>query len=215
MKNYLNEFVVEKKFINDKVGNGMFATRKLLPGDIILEYSKEVEIDFEKDSDSFEDYCVGINGKAYRPIDITTTGAYLINHSCDPNAMFFHSTNNNRCFVVVYNTIQAGEEITVHYGWHRENPPQCFCNSKICSGIIGMKFGTVKVPIIREKLNYYIKNGKSPFQALHMVKKFELDKFLDFNIMFDKPNIDDYNNQLKKMTNLEKEIAKSKWYQDL
>lgn len=136
--NYLNKSVTEKRFINDKVGHGMFATQYIHEGSVIMEYSQEVVLDQNKAlNDEYKDYYFIFNGKAIRPTDITAPGPHLINHRCKPNCSFFDTDNG--VYVVSTKPILKGEELTIYYGWLRRVAPPCYCSTSGCPGTIGYK----------------------------------------------------------------------------
>lgn len=130
-------------------GRGVFAARRIRPGQRIVEYTGEKitndEADKRYDEDRMkrhhtflftldDDYC--IDG------DVPTNRAKLINHSCDPNCEAI--IEDDRIWIYALKNIQPGVELAYDYQYERtgdniaelEKFYVCLCGSEKCRGSI-------------------------------------------------------------------------------
>ena len=130
-------------------GRGVFATRRIRPGQKIVEYTGEKvtndEADARYDEDGMErhhtflftlddDYC--IDG------DVPSNKAKLINHSCDPNCEAI--IDGDHIWIYALKNIQPGVELAYDYQYERtgdniaelEKFYVCRCGSEKCRGSI-------------------------------------------------------------------------------
>jgi len=130
-------------------GKGVFATRRIRPGQRIVEYTGEKitndEADKRYDEDKMkrhhtflftlnDDYC--IDG------DVPSNKAALINHSCDPNCEAV--IEDDRIWIYALKNIQPGVELAYDYQYERtgddiealEKFYVCRCGSPKCRGSI-------------------------------------------------------------------------------
>lgn len=107
---------------NSKIhGNGVFATRKIPAGSLIVEYEGEriswkeaVKRENAKAADDFHTFFFSLeSGKI---IDGGSQGndARWINHSCEPNCEA--REENGRVFIYALRDIKRGEELNYDYG---------------------------------------------------------------------------------------------------
>ena len=79
---------VHRHDTNTGKGDGLFATKDIAPGEVIIEYTGVVCCLDDDKGQGFPDskYVIQLDGKYH--IDATTFGniSRFINHSCDPNA---------------------------------------------------------------------------------------------------------------------------------
>lgn len=128
-------------------GRGAFATRRIRPGQRIVEYAGERITSEEGDRRYREDgmrrhhtflFTLGENTL----IDGNRTGndARYINHSCDPNCEAI--IDDDRVFIHAKKNIQPGIELTYDYQYERQDDHDesterfyvCRCGSPKCRG---------------------------------------------------------------------------------
>ena len=130
-------------------GKGVFAKRRLRPGQRIVEYTGEKisndEADKRYDEDKMkrhhtflftldDDYCIDGN--------VPSNKAKLINHSCDPNCEAI--IEDDRIWIYALKNIQPGVELAYDYQYERtgdniaelEKFYMCRCGSEKCRGSI-------------------------------------------------------------------------------
>ncbi len=130
-------------------GRGLFATRRLRPGQKIIEYTGDKipndEADRRYDEDKMQrhhtflftlddDHC--IDG------DVRTNTARLINHSCDPNCEAI--IEGDHIWIYALTNIQPGVELAYDYQYERtgddikalEKFYVCHCGAEKCRGSI-------------------------------------------------------------------------------
>jgi len=145
-KNNSRPFKVKRSGIQ---GRGAFATRRIRPGQRIIEYKGEriddKEIERRYDDDAMErhhTFLFGVEDNV--TIDATRRGsqAKYINHSCDPNCEAV--LDEGRVYIEAIRNIQPGVELCYDYGFEyegrltnamREQYP-CRCGSANCRGTI-------------------------------------------------------------------------------
>lgn len=110
------------------VGKGVFARRKFKTDAIIAEMTGELIHDPEYTSS----YCVDMGDDVALEPDPPLR---FLNHSCDPNCeLFVYEDDLFRLYLVTLRPIQAGEELTIDYGWPADVAIPCLCGSKNCRG---------------------------------------------------------------------------------
>src|SRR5690606_5562763 len=96
---------------------GLFATRDIKRGELIVEYKGKKllngDVDFD-DKRADHRYIIELNKKWCLDGNIKDNPAKFINHSCVPNS--FYQTTGRRVLVNSLKKIKEGEEITVNYG---------------------------------------------------------------------------------------------------
>ena len=130
-------------------GRGLFAARRIRPGQRIIEYTgpkiSNDEADKRYDEEKMtrhhtflftldDDTCIDGN--------VRTNVARLINHSCDPNCEAIN--DRKRIFIEAIRTIPAGTELVYDYQYERtdDHSPEderfykCRCGSPKCRGTI-------------------------------------------------------------------------------
>ena len=128
-------------------GRGVFARRRIRPGQKIIEYTGDIipndEADARYDEEKMtrhhtflftldDDRCVDGNVK--------TNDARLINHSCDPNCEAI--IEGEHIWIYALQNIQPGVELAYDYGYERTGGKEmekfyvCHCGSPKCRGSI-------------------------------------------------------------------------------
>ena len=110
------------------VGLGVFASRDLMPGEIILAIEGPV-IDFAETKRRGPRECMAIQIGPDRYIDTQPPGV-LVNHSCEPNA----GIRENR-YLTALRRIRPGQEIRYDYSTTMEEHSvtmQCLCGAPTC-----------------------------------------------------------------------------------
>lgn len=128
-------------------GRGVFATRRIQPGQKIIEYTGEIipndEADRRYDEENMarhhtflfcldDDRCVDGDDKK--------NDARLINHSCDPNCEAI--IEREHIWIYALKNIQPGVELAYDYGYERtggkamEKFYVCYCGAAKCRGSI-------------------------------------------------------------------------------
>lgn len=111
-------------------GRGLFATRSISKGTVVLKFEGEVVKDSEIRSDEAKDHFLPYGKSVYLRIGEPEN---LINHSCNPNVGF---SDNQTLFAI--RNIKTGEELAFDYstvgadGWEME----CSCGEPNCRNII-------------------------------------------------------------------------------
>uniref|UniRef100_A0A914HTY9 SET domain-containing protein n=1 Tax=Globodera rostochiensis TaxID=31243 RepID=A0A914HTY9_GLORO len=138
---------------NEKMQFGLYAADQIDRGEMIGEYLGEVFIDEEKipsteytfmvplydDNDDSDD-----DKTDYALIDSSRFGNHssMANHNCSPSAeaIYFYVPNSDgtkmhpTIGLFAKKELQAGEEITIHYGmdYWKDKSFQCECGSRLC-----------------------------------------------------------------------------------
>jgi len=110
------------------VGLGVFASRDLMPGEIILAIEGPI-IDFAETKRRGPRECMAIQIGPDRYIDTQPPGV-LVNHSCEPNA----GIRENR-YLTALRKIRRGQEIRYDYSTTMEEHSftmQCLCGAPSC-----------------------------------------------------------------------------------
>jgi uncharacterized protein len=123
---------MEKVVVRDSPihGRGVFATRRIEAGEVVIDGCREVLSDEEVKSLPAEerDFLSVMDGHHI----LMTPPSRFVNHSCQPN------TRGTERHDVAIRVIEAGEEVTVDYG--AEQVPglrmTCNCKAPTCRGLI-------------------------------------------------------------------------------
>jgi len=110
------------------VGLGVFASRDLMPGEIILAIEGPI-IDFAETKRRGPRECMAIQIGPDRYIDTQAPGVF-VNHSCEPNA----GIRENR-YLTALRKIRRGQEIRYDYSTTMEEDSfamQCLCGAPAC-----------------------------------------------------------------------------------
>ena len=106
-------------------GRGVFARRRFVPGELVMEIDGQV-IDEEGYTSL---YCMDL-GKG-RVLEPGVPGG-IVNHSCDPNCQLIQLGKYQLGLEALVN-IQPNRELTYNYGWPAEVGVQkCYCGSLRC-----------------------------------------------------------------------------------
>ena len=123
-----------------KKGKGVFASRNIRKGEIILEkdYTKNTKIVnvkeisklSEKDQNHIDYIGKGKYAVGYSPV-------FMINHSCEPNCYINHKNSSVRKVVAIRN-IEKGKEICCDYAIDTTGKwkMKCLCRNENCRKII-------------------------------------------------------------------------------
>lgn len=145
----INEYTYLK---NSKIhSNGVFASKEIIKGTKIIEYTGELISKEEgtkrsdlshhahkKDSSKGAIYIFDIDEKNDLDGDVENNYAKYINHSCDPNCEF--EQEGKKIWVNTIKDIKKDDELTLNYGFvwdekdYHEHP--CLCGSPKCIGYI-------------------------------------------------------------------------------
>lgn len=133
-------------------GWGAFTTRKLSPGDMVIEYVGELVRPSvaEMRERLLYDTLVGAGTYVFRLnanlcVDATRSGnlAHLLNHACSPNCAsrtitVTHTDGVTVDHVIIFalRDIQPGEELTYDYRFCGEEILHCSCGSAECRGMV-------------------------------------------------------------------------------
>ena len=123
----MEKVVVRRSLIH---GRGVFAARRIEPGEVIIDGCREVLSDEAiKSLPTEEGMFVSVMGGRYI---LMKPPARFVNHSCNPNA---RGTDR---YDVATRVIEAGEEVTVDYV--AEQVPglrlECNCQAPNCRGLL-------------------------------------------------------------------------------
>ena len=123
---------MEKVVVHDSAihGRGVFATRRIEPGEVIIDGCREVLSDDATKSLPTEEriFLAVLDGQSI----LMKPPARFVNHSCNPNA---RGTDRHD---VATRVVEAGEEVTVDYV--AEQVPglrlECNCKTPNCRGLL-------------------------------------------------------------------------------
>lgn len=96
-------------------GLGLFAEEDITRGQLIIEYTGERISDKEATRRGGQ-YLFGVTDDLYIDGKGREHTARYINHACKPNAEAEHDEEDDRIYIRAKRKINAGEEITYHYG---------------------------------------------------------------------------------------------------
>ncbi|HEV8550197.1 MAG TPA: SET domain-containing protein [Polyangiaceae bacterium] len=121
-------------------GRGVFARRRFEPGEVIVPYApkqRRIPADDPEAIAAADSKLTLLSGGIWVIVpDTSVPGGWLCNHSCRPNAALY-SDGEGR--IQCERSIEAGEEITLFYGWVTRNEPgrdPCSCGEAGCRGTI-------------------------------------------------------------------------------
>ena len=137
-------------------GRGVFAARNLPPHHTLVEYRgrllthAQADASFNENVDSGHTFLFTLNDHYVIDAGVGGNSARWINHSCDPNcqAVVLESPRENpagdRIVIQTIRAIQAGEELTYHYGIKLAIPHSkrfkciwaCHCGARNCTGTL-------------------------------------------------------------------------------
>lgn len=130
-------------------GRGVFARRRIRPGQRIIEYTGEKVSNDEADRRYDEEnmtrhhtFLFTLDDERCLDGDVRTNTARLINHSCDPNCEAI--IEGDRIWIYALKNIQPGVELAYDYQYERtgdnikelEKFYVCHCGSEKCRGSI-------------------------------------------------------------------------------
>jgi len=134
-------------------GRGVFATRDIEPGEVIIEYTGRRITHAQADAEWVENghtFLFTLNDQYV--IDASEGGneSRWINHSCDPNCESDSVASpdgdpaKERMFIQALRPIRAGEELTYDYGITTDEPITdaeralwaCRCGAPNCRGVM-------------------------------------------------------------------------------
>jgi uncharacterized protein len=119
-------------------GTGCFASREILRGETILEYTGEIIGRTEavrRDDPSYErysPYILQLSRDRFIDARLNDGPARFINHSCDCNCDI--ERLRGRVFVVAARNIPRGTELTYDYDFNDGGKHPCSCGSDRCRG---------------------------------------------------------------------------------
>jgi hypothetical protein len=122
-------------------GRGVIAKRAFAPGEVIVPYAPAQRRLAADHPDAVAAAASKITlladgGTVVVIPDTRTPGGWLCNHSCFPNATLFASGAGR---IQCTRPIEAGDEVTIFYGWVSHNEPSrdpCLCGAPECRGFI-------------------------------------------------------------------------------
>jgi len=128
-------------------GTGVFAVRRIRPGQKIIEYAGErisnEEADGRYDDDNMErhhTFLFTLDKKTVVDGNRMGNDSRFINHSCDPNCEAV--IEDGEIWIYALTNIQPGVELAYDYQYERTNDPKdeklyvCRCGSPKCRGSI-------------------------------------------------------------------------------
>lgn len=122
-------------------GRGVIAKKAFHPGEVIVPYAPAQRRLATDHPDAVAAASTKITllaegGDVVVIPDPRTPGGWLCNHSCRPNATLFTSGAGR---IQCARPIEAGDEVTIFYGWVSHNEPSrdpCCCGAPECRGFI-------------------------------------------------------------------------------
>ena len=121
-------------------GYGVFAKKEIKAGTVISDYLGKIiniaEYDLENDKKGL--YLMYYTDQASIYPDLSRSGPYLINHSCQPNCWIYIFHGHTLFFAL--RKIKPCEELTISYLLSPKDETcqpclhDCYCESKKCSG---------------------------------------------------------------------------------
>jgi hypothetical protein len=100
-----------------KTGLGLFATKPIKKGDVIIEYFGPLLDSRNEKHDAIENkYLFELNGRWTIDGSTRRNVARYINHACRPNAESDVQPRNRKVFIQAIKNIQPGDEINYDYG---------------------------------------------------------------------------------------------------
>lgn len=142
-------------------GRGLFATQRIEPGTVIIEYIGEriskkeslkrgwAQLDHAASTGGAAVYIFTLSKKWDLDGNCPENSARLINHSCDPNCESY--LEKGKIWIAALRPIEPNEELYFNYGFdletYQDHP--CYCGSPKCVGYIA---GEDYWPSLRRKL---------------------------------------------------------------
>ena len=132
-----------KKSNIDNKGRGLYATKDIKEGTKIIDYVGRIITNEEvEQSDKYDNkkpiYLFTLNNRYTLDGDFSYNVAGLVNHSCNPNAIY--EGKGLKVWISAERDIKKGEEITCDYGFsfNKEDYKQfpCKCRAQNCCGYI-------------------------------------------------------------------------------
>ena len=131
-----------KKSNIDRKGHGLYATKNIKEGTIIINYvGKIITKKQTETSDKFNNakpiYLFSLNNRYDLDGDVSWNTARLINHSCSNNCDY--NGKGLKLWVTTIKDIKKGEELTCDYGFSYDSDYKqfpCKCSSINCAGFI-------------------------------------------------------------------------------
>ena len=134
-------YQIKKSKIDNK-GRGLYATKDIKEGTKIIDYVGRIITNEEvEQSDKYDNkkpiYLFTLNNRYTLDGDFSYNVAGLVNHSCNPNAIY--EGKGLKVWISAERDIKKGEEITCDYGFsfdsdYRQFP--CKCRAQNCCGYI-------------------------------------------------------------------------------
>lgn len=128
-------------------GYGVFAARRIRPGQLVMEYIGEI-IDADEAYSRYVDdemerhhtFLFALDDGSFIDAGRTGNEARYINHSCEPNCEA--EEVDGRILIYALRNVQPGAELTYDYRLHREGRRkaswkklyECRCGSPACRG---------------------------------------------------------------------------------
>lgn len=134
---------IEKRWINDQIGYGLFAVKFIKKGETLSVISgaimpkAEIALISQKFIEHLEKYSIEIDDDLILYPTDTLNNVFYMNHSCNPNA-----GNSDPYALIAMRDINAGEQITYDYATTDANDifergeMNCFCGAANCRLII-------------------------------------------------------------------------------
>jgi SET domain-containing protein len=130
-------------------GRGAFATRRIRPGTLLIEYTGE-RISFDEAAERYDDesmthhhtFLFQIGDDVLIDAGRGGNAARFINHSCAPNCAAY--LQRGRVYIEAIRNIQPGVELTYDYALQLEGRPRpewkrryaCHCGAPNCRGTV-------------------------------------------------------------------------------
>jgi hypothetical protein len=115
-----------------KKGKGVFALRRVEPGELVLDYAGEEKWIKDIQPELWQ-YCFQVDYDTYVVPERDSPG-WFMNHSCEPNCVI-----KGRTRVVALRRIEPGDEVTFDYstnvGWDGFSM-ECKCGSRTCRKVV-------------------------------------------------------------------------------
>jgi SET domain-containing protein len=128
-------------------GRGVFAKRRIRPGQKIIEYTGDIipndEADRRYDEENMvrhHTFLFTLDDERCIDGDVKTNDARLINHSCDPNCEAI--IEGDHIWIYALKNIQPGTELAYDYKYERTGGKErekfyiCHCGAETCRGSI-------------------------------------------------------------------------------
>jgi SET domain-containing protein len=94
-------------------GKGVFAKKDIGKHKLVAQYIGKLVHIKDVDLEKYREYLMEYDDERAIVPDVTSIGAHLVNHSCNPNCWIYKYNRN--VFLASMRDIAPGEEITIHY----------------------------------------------------------------------------------------------------